>query len=249
MKNKSTLINQNIRNLTSLWEEASKFNNSFSRSSLFNYSAVENLNWPNRLWFNQEFNQENISQVKNEVLSNFPNLVVTCWDTKGSTTSPLLEQNGFIKLFEQIGMSLKLSQPFEEQSDLKINLVSNKNEAITWSKLFTPTFGYEIHPNILINTFKNINYYIAYFENKAIGTAITYQTDNITGIHAMGIIPEERRKGFANKLMKTLLDMAIKNKSDYVTLQASDMGKDLYLKLGFIEQFKIKNYRLAVTSD
>lgn len=248
MTKPSNLISANINNLTSLWEEASQFNDSFIPSPLFNYSAFENFNWPNRLWFNRDFDQETILLAKNKVLSDFPNLIIPYWDIYGSHSNQLLEQNGFIKLFEQTGMYLKMNTSFEELNGVKINLFSNKEEAITWSKLFAAAFGYEIHPSILVNTHQSINYYIAHRQSKAIGTAITYQTDSVIGIHAMGIVPEARRKGLANELMKALLNIAMKNKSEYATLQASDMGKDLYRKLGFKEQFTIKNYRLPDTA-
>jgi len=244
MKNEKHLTKLNINNLTSLWQEASLCNNSFTTTPLFNYSAIKNMNWPNRLWFNNDLEQEAVLWAKNKVFSDFPNLITSYWDIYGSNANQLLEQNGFVKIFEQIGMSLKINKSFEEKENLKINLISTKDDAIIWSKLFKLSFGYEIHPNIIINTHKNINYYITYYQGKSIGTAITYQTDKVTGIHAIGIIPEGRRKGLANELMKCLLNISIKNKSEYVTLQASDMGRDLYLKLGFNEQFLIKNYKL-----
>lgn len=139
-RKKSNLINQNIQNLTSLRQEASLFSNSFIRSSLFNYAAIEDMNWPNRLWFNKDFDQETILLVKNKIFSNFPNLIIPYWDIYDSNSNQLLEQNGFIKLFEQIGMSLKLRDSFEVQTGLKIIIVSTKDEAITWCKLFKSAF-------------------------------------------------------------------------------------------------------------
>ncbi len=53
-----------------------------------------------------------------------------------------------------------------------------------------------------------------------------------------------RKRGFAEQIMKRLTNMAVENGSEYVTLQASDMGKNIYLQLGFEEQFVIKNYFL-----
>ena len=234
-------------NLTSLWEEASHYNDSFIQSPKFNYSAVKDRNWPNRLCFTEDIKQESLSFVKNTVLLDFPNLIIPYWDIYGTNSYQLLEQNGFTKLFEQRGMSLEINKSYDLHSNVEIKLISTKKDAILWSKLFTASFGYEIHPEILVNSHKNINYYIAYHQGKAIGTAITYQTDNVTGIHSVGIIPEGRRKGLANDLMKLLLNIAVKNKSELVTLQASEIGKELYLKLGFEDQFLIKNYILEPT--
>lgn len=246
MKNKEDLIKLNIQNLTSLWQEASQYNNSFVENTLFNYSANEKSNWPSRLWFKNNLNQETVLLAKDNVFSKFPNLIIPYWNIFENNSISVLEENGFKKLFEQIGMSLKVKKIFDEQNVLSISLVSSISDSILWCNLFKSSFGYEIHPNILINTHRKINYYIVYHNRKAIGTSITYKTDIVTGIHAIGIIPEARRKGLANELMKVLINIAIRENSEYITLQASDMGKGLYLKLGFEEQFVIKNYVLLI---
>lgn len=244
MKNKEDLIKLNIHNLTSLWQEASLFDSSFNENTLFKYSVIENSNWPNRLWFNHYLKPEPVLIAKEKVFSKFPNLIIPYWDIFDNNSNQLLDQNGFVPLFEQIGMSLKTNNLFEEKKEVSIARVSTKNDSILWTRLFKLSFGYEISPNILANTYKKINYYIPYHKEKPIGTAIIYQTDAVAGIHALGIIPEARKKGFANELMKILINISIREKSKYITLQASDMGKGLYLNLGFEEQFVIKNYAL-----
>jgi len=59
-----------------------------------------------------------------------------------------------------------------------------------------------------------------------------------------GIIPEQRRKGFAEQMMVNILSQSAEQGFKYSTLQASELGKGLYLKLGFKEQFIIKSYSL-----
>ena len=44
--------------------------------------------------------------------------------------------------------------------------------------------------------------------------------------------------------MQTIMNQAKRNGYKHLTLQASDMGKGLYLKLGFQEDFIIRNYQL-----
>ncbi|WP_158233285.1 GNAT family N-acetyltransferase [Reichenbachiella sp. 5M10] len=237
---------QNILNLTSLWEEAGHFKESFVSSSGYSHVACDDLFWPNRLWFRDDLDQETLKRAKESVFAESPNLIVPYWDIYGSDSEQMLAQNGFVKLFEQTGMLLKLDEIYEEQVDVKIAQVSTREEAITWGKLFVAAFGYEIHPDLVMHTHSKIHYYVAYYRNQAIGTAITYQTGDVTGIHAMGIAPVGRRKGLANQLMKRLLCIATQNGSQYVTLQASEMGRGLYLSLGFEEQFKLKNYQLAI---
>jgi len=237
-------IKSNIKNLTSLWQSVSKpFNSSFSETN-FDYSLIENSEWPNRLWFHQEINKDVIALAMEKVLSTSTNLTIPYWDIYNSDSFKILEQNGFNLKFEQIGMSLKSPHIFTELKKLRLKKVSTEKEAKLWSILFSKSFGYFTNPVLLSKSQKNTNYYIAYNQNEAVGTGILHTTNNISGIHSVGIIPEQRRKGFAEQIMKLLINQSIKINSGSITLQSSNMGKALYLKLGFEEQFMIKNYTL-----
>jgi ribosomal protein S18 acetylase RimI-like enzyme len=237
-------INSNIDNLTSLWKIAGASNESFFSKEKYNYCYVENSDWPNRLWFNQSIDNKLITSVKERISSIVTPLTVAYWDTYKNNSFVDLESYGFTKLFEQVGMSLKLDKPISIVNNLDIQLVSNKTEANTWAKLFEKSFGYKILQDTIIKTISKMDYYIAYSENRPVGTAISFKTNNIMGIHSVGIPPEMRRKGYAKQIMKLLINDAIIKGCEYITLQASEMGKNLYLNLGFKEQFIIKNYRL-----
>jgi len=244
MKERLNIINANIDNLTSLWKSSSIPFQSYYSDSKFSYCYIENSDWPNKLWLNQDVDQEIIPLIKEKILSISVPLIIPYWDIYENNFSEDLEEQGFTKLFEQVGMSLKISKPLKTQDNLNIQLVSNNSQTNLWAKLFEMSFGYKIPEEILLETKNEIDYYIAYTQNQAVGTAISYRTNNIMGIHSVGIPPEIRRKGYAEQIMKLLINSAVEDNCDYMTLQASDMGKNLYLSLGFKEQFIIKNYKL-----
>lgn len=238
------LIAKNKNNLTSLWEEAGKQNNSLIKSPLFNYVAYKDYKWPNKLWFHQDVNLETLIEAK-KVLLYHPNLLISYWDIYKSNATDLLEEQGFVKAFEQTGMSLKLNHLFPVETGLNLRLVNSEQDAILWSKLFKAAFGYVIDTAIIYSTSKQVNYYIVYKGTETIGTAVSYQTQNVTGMHSVGVVPTHRRKGYAEELMKLLLNNAIEANGTYVTLQASNMAKDLYTKLGFSTDFALKHYVLG----
>lgn len=74
---------------------------------------------------------------------------------------------------------------------------------------------------------------MAYYQNEPVGTAILFQINKVSGIHGVGVISGMRRRGFAEQIMKRLINMAVENDSQHVTLQASAMGRNIYLKLSF----------------
>ena len=51
----------------------------------------------------------------------------------------------------------------------------------------------------------------------------------------MYTLPAWRRRGLATALMKKLIDLAVQKGCERVTLHASDMGRPVYSKLGFVQ--------------
>ncbi|WP_298418309.1 GNAT family N-acetyltransferase [uncultured Kordia sp.] len=237
-------IKANIENLTSLWQTASEPFNSYFKEPYFNYSFIKHSDWPNRLWFDQEVTNETVLLAKEKMASISKNLIIPYWDIYNDDSFKIIEKNGFSLKFEQIGMFLKRNQLYEELNNIHLKKVTTEKDAKLWSILFSKSFGYHLHPSILNSLPKNADFYIAYHLHEAIGTGILYTTNRISGIHAVGIIPEHRRKGYAEQIMKILINQSINMNSELITLQSSNMGKGLYLKLGFEEQFIMKNYAL-----
>lgn len=238
------IIQSNINNLTSLWQQVSEPFKSYYKENHFDYSLIENSEWPNRLWFNQDIDQNVIKLVKDILPTFSTNIIVPYWNIYNSQSFKILEENGFKLKFEQIGMSLKLNQIFNKLEHFKLVKVTTNRNAEIWSNLFKKSFGYYINPILINKTHKQMDYFITYHQNKMVGTGISNKTGNISGIHSVGIIPTQRRKGYAEQIMKLLINQSINTDSDYVTLQASNMGIGLYHKLGFKDGFKIKNYTL-----
>ncbi len=241
MKEMSKMIVSNINNLTSLWKTAGVPFDTYTTTPEFDYClAIKKGDWPNRLWFHKKVEQKNIDLTKEKIRTS--GLVVPHWDIKGGDSYQLFEKNGFKLKFEQVGMHLRLHDFFEIEKTVTIKPVTKEEEASIWAELYPMAFGYRISSEILMRTQKDIQYHLAYYQNQPIATIIVHQTGKITGVHGIGVIPTMRKRGFAGQIMKLLINDAITRGSEYMTLQASAMGKNIYLGLGFEEQFIIKNY-------
>ncbi len=245
MKNTIALIDANIENLTSLWKTVGIPFDAYLKTPLYEYCEIKNSEWPNRFWLNQNVNQNTLTALKEKLASTTTDITIPIWNIYNKNDDALFEENGFKVKFEQIGMSLKLEKALETNSSLKIKRVNNLVEVKLWAALFLKSFGYTIADKTILKTITEVDYYIAYDNDIAVGTAMLYKTDTIAGVHSVGIPPEMRRKGYAKQIMELLINMAVENQYQYITLQASSMGRGLYLQLGFKEQFLIKNYCLA----
>ncbi|WP_109830052.1 GNAT family N-acetyltransferase [Reichenbachiella versicolor] len=234
-------IEKNIYNLTSLWQTVGEEHQSFFSYSNFEYSIVPHSQWPNRLWFTKEMNDEAVHQAKSKLESIPEKLIVPIWDMGNQDLDPFLNELGVQPVFQQIGMSLEPKDILATSPLLKLIKVSNEAEATVWSETFLQSFGYKISSSTLLKTYNSIDYFLVHKEGKPVGTVITFETKDTLGIHAMGVIPQYRKQGIANEIMGKVINAAIEKNISLLTLQASDMGKGLYLKLGFQEEFLVRN--------
>lgn len=236
------LIKENISNLTSLWELAAVRAGSFTTTQYIRKSKIDNSDWPNRLWFTKKPCKELITNVKPLVTQE--RLTVSVWEDQEDVHNWMLSA-GFLEKLSLAGMSLSLSNSKIATSNLKIKQVKNAIHAIVWMDLFEASFGYKIPHWVIEATMNDIQYFIGYDGSTPVGTAALFQNKpTIIGLHSMGVIPEQRRKGFAEAMLDEMINKAAASGATYMTLQASEMGKSLYLKRGFEEQFIIRNYTL-----
>ena len=242
MKN-TNLIEDNINNLTDFWKTVGTPFLSYHKNDTFEYCKIENSGWPNKLWLRNDITKNNLPDIIKTMQSNL-GLVLPYWDIFGTKSYEILEAYGFILKTEQVAMALKLDQKFALQNTLSFKKIDNEQDAKIWSDLYPNAFGYVISKEILIHNDTDVHFYLVFQDNQPIGTFMLFQTGNNIGIHGVGVIPEMRRKGFAEEIMKFALNLSIDLEADYALLQASAMGKDIYTRLGFEDLFIIKNYVL-----
>jgi len=243
MKN-TDLIKDNIDNLTALWKTVATPLLSYHKIDPFQFSQIKNSGWPNRLWFREDITEKTFLQIM-EIMEKNPSLVIPYWDIFGSNSKSFFEKNGFNIRIQLVAMALKLGEKFTLQSNLTFKRVLNEEDAKTWSDIYPLSFSYIISKETLVHNYENIKFYLVHFEGKAIGTLTLFQTGDIMGIHGVGVIPEMRKRGFAEEIMKFAINEAIDADCKYAQLQASALGKGIYTRLGFEDLFTITNYQLA----
>lgn len=244
MKN-INLITDNIDNLTEFWKTVGHPFLAYHKKNAVEFCKIENSGWPNKLWFKEDLKSNDLPKII-ELIKQNSGLVIPYWDIFESNSNELLEKNGFQIKTEQVGMFLKLSQKFELEKNLTFKKVSTEEDAKIWSDIYPNAFGYVISKEILLQKYQNAHFYLVSFEEKPIGTFMLFQTGKNMGIHGVGVIPEMRRKGFAEEIMKFAMNLSLDLNAETAHLQASAMGKDIYTRLGFEDLFVIKNYFLNV---
>ncbi len=239
MKNK----NLNIDNLIHLWKLASIPFKAYFNNDSFGYAYIENAQYPNKIWINKPYSEQQIKDIKERLGQHSKYLTLSLFNSENETVN--FKENKYLEFkFLQYGMSLKLKEKFATRKNLVLKKVSNYKEAEKWSNAFFSAFGYEISTEIILKVIQEIPFYLVYFQNELVGTIILFVTNTVAGIHSLGIIPEKRKQGFATEIMYHILNKSIDLELSIATLQASEMAKEMYLKMGFSIDFIMENYQL-----
>ncbi|GAB3009258.1 hypothetical protein GCM10027284_29470 [Cyclobacterium sediminis] len=235
------LIKANTDNLTSLWKIGGQLTGLYMEEPGYGMSISGNGEWPNKLWFTQPMERQAILDI--QLKWKLDKLSLPVWGDALHRQELILKSCGFEEKHKQIAMFMDLSHAPAPKERVLIQKVSNKPLAEIWSQLFEQAFGYKISAITVSQTMGSIGYYIGKNNGNPVGTAVLFMDQQgIAGIHSMGIIPSQRRKGFAEELLIQIMKIAKKKGATYATLQASEMGKGLYLKTGFQQDFVIKTF-------
>jgi len=179
-----------------------------------------------------------------------------CWITRSTRPSNLAEYltaHGFTSIGEATGMAIDLRDLNEANRAPKgfsIVEVKDNKTLKTWCQVAGTSFGVPepVIPSIaawctreakLDQPFK---FYLGMLDGKPVATSNYYLGEGVCGLYFVGTLPEARNKGIGFSITQKPLLEAKKMGYRAGILQASQMGKPVYLKLGFKEYSKIGSY-------
>lgn len=240
----NALNKANIENLTGLWKKmGTQPCSSFLVKALYASSS-----WPDRYWFDWNTDTNQISAL-DQILIQLPqHSIIPVWDGAEGNAKRLEQtiiENGFELSFQQMAMYLNLDNYIAvKHQPTNIQRIHTRQDIETWAKISGLAFGYEIDVAVIhkIADDPAIQLLLAYSEGQAAGTVLLYKTADIIGVHQVGVIEQYQRKGIAYSLMQHVLEVSNAWQGKYITLQASEAGEVLYSRLGFKQQFVIRNY-------
>lgn len=232
-------IQANIENLTQLWKRAGESFNGYNFNQGIHSSMIHHSQWPNRVWSTQTATPTDLWKI--EMLLNTSNLTYSSFSTINEDKINAADLNLKLKS-TQIGMSFVPNRQFDEDNTLVLTTVKNEKQAESWSHVFLSAFKYLISVETILTLKDEIEFILVSNQNEVVATLMIYYSPNTCGLHSLGVPPEHRKKGYAKNIMKTVLNRMHHENIPLVTLQASDMAKNMYLSLGFQEDFIMDNY-------
>lgn len=243
----------NITNLTGLWR---KYGSRAVKEGELPLLHI-NTHWPHRCW--PDWSAEAVSNLllrgPNDVAwlehysTNIPeSAVLSVWPSTAGNDKPLLEQQ-WICAFEQTAMYMALDEsityPTFSPLSFQVKPVSTLDDIKRWVDIGSEAFAYSIDRSVIegLMNDKDVQILLAYQGEQAVACALLYKTDDIIGIHQVGVKRSFRGQGIARCFMREIITACIQWQGKYVVLQASQAGQPLYESLGFSVQFTIRNYK------
>ena len=241
------IIQENILNLTSLWRYAARPFGGIVEGEGYGIARIPDTEWPNKAWIESScpYPARVLSEIRAQLETG---MTLTVFGQPTAALSAVLEQLDMRLNFQLTAMSMEPWEPAFCLPDSDIRQVKTPEDIYWWCLVFYSAFGYRIAESVVAASLDKVNYYLLEDEGVPVGTLALYQTGGVTGVHSMGVSPKARGRGLATQAMYHSLECARSSGSSLVTLQASEMGRGLYEKLGFSQDFILNNYKLIRTS-
>ena len=175
---------------------------------------------------------------------------------KPSDWEPALSKHGFGFSDDTPGMAVDLHElnvAIQPADGFEIRSVDDEESLHTWANVFVNGYGMpSAWESITIDLWLQlgldlpIRNYLGYWNGKPVSTSTVFYGGGAAGIYCVATLPEARGKGIGAALtLKPLLD-AREMGYRIGVLQSSDMGFNVYKKLGFRQLCQIENFHLSL---
>ncbi len=242
----------NLNNLTQLWQR-------YGARSLYEDDQLQlhkSISWPNRVWVDmaRPVSRRSLEQTAKNASDTaiFPLWPAMTEDGSAGpqeTVDALLHQSGdWQPAVQHTAMALQLNKQVlvNTQSVARYPIhfkhLSSDDDIAAWVATGSKAFGYTIDENVIVPLLicEDVQILLAYNEDsQPVATGLLFKTGDVAGIHQIGVPAAHQGRGYATQMMRFLIQCAEKWQADYVVLQASEAGRLVYQKLGFVDQFLI----------
>lgn len=185
--------------------------------------------------------------------------VFTWWlesPLKAADWEPILSEFGFGFSKDTPGMAMDIQglDEFVQTVDgLEVRVAADEESTRVWSHIFT--LGYGLPPDwesqvyelwLKLGTDLPIRSYVGYLNGKPVATSCLFIGGGVAGIYSVATLPEARGKGIGTVLTLKPLQDAREMGYRIGVLQSSDMGFNVYKRLGFRHLCQIENFYLSL---
>lgn len=175
-----------------------------------------------------------LKEVKGNLAEGLPGGISFTEEYLPENYAEIFERNGFQKFISQTGMIYDFDESFRPEDDENIQLISDEDIPL-WSKKVAEGFPkpFEDLPFILLNKTDSVLTYGYMQDGEIASTGMLLMDPEISGIHEVSTLAPFRGKGQGSAIIRRMLKDLNERGIQSVSLQASDMGKQIYEPIGF----------------
>jgi ribosomal protein S18 acetylase RimI-like enzyme len=178
-----------------------------------------------------------------------PHLVPSDWE-------PVLSRHGFGFSDDTPGMAVdlnELNEPMQSMAGFEIREVKDEESLQSWANVFLNGSGlpsaweslaFDLWMQLGLDL--PIRNYLGYLDGKPVSTSTVFYGGGAAGIYCVATLPEARGKGIGAALTLKPLQDAREIGYRVGILQSSEMGFNIYKKLGFRHLCQIENFYLSL---
>lgn len=236
-----SLNKANLENLTLLWRRMG--------ADRLMPGAYRSHSWPHRLWAETHKPEDVLSYLQHADHQT----ILPLWECETPLSLAFerqLRQFGWQLRFEQTAMWRDLTTKAEAAStELQLMPVMTAEQADLWTTVSELSFAYAMDRQVIrgLLPYDDIHLLTAYRNRVPVGTALLFFEGDCVGVHQVGVLPDVRGQGIAYAVMQQLIALSRRLGARRMLLQASESGQGVYRRLGFANQFRIKNYGRSIS--
>ena len=203
----------------------------------------------------EDFIEETIRYFRTQKVAAFtwwmePHIQCSDWE-------PLLSKYGFGFSNDTPGMAADLEAlplPAQTVEGLEVRVVADEESLRAWAHVFT--LGYDLPTEwetaiyalgLQLGLGFPIRNYLAYLDGKPVATSCLFLGAGVAGIYSVSTLKEARGKGIGAAVTLRPLQNALEMGYRIGVLQSSEMGFNVYRKLGFRYFCQIENFYLKLS--
>jgi GNAT superfamily N-acetyltransferase len=152
---------------------------------------------------------------------------------------PIFSRYNLRALTQAPGMyTERLHPPLHKLPALEVRSVGDPHTRNTFAEIMAAAF--EIPHSVATAVYGSerawsgtLKGYIGYANGKPVTTAASTVTGDVIGLYSVATLPHHRRLGFAEAIMRQVIDEAFRNGIQRTVLQSTSSGLSLYEKMGY----------------
>lgn len=249
-------MNYSQKNIEQLFSLIGSFpNQQFVQTNHFDFIKTKDSAWPNQL-INLRVANNEIDSVL-DLMENdsedgkIPDILMLNPSAKVDAITDKLRERGY-KSGAWYAMTHTLEHLFIQPTipDFRVIQVQEKEDFREWMLIVKDELmgniplNAEVFNRLLEN--KNCYFFLGFEKNEPVATSFLFVNENNAGIYLVSTKKSHRKKGFGYELTNQCLLKAGELECTLVEIQATELGRSVYRKLGFeehglIDVFRIKN--------